>query len=261
VLNPVQESIRTEAAPPVGPAIDPYDLLPVPYVELDCDGNIVRVNARACAVFGLPREEFVGRSGWDFLAGDELMCSQEEYRRALESPESPSPVRRAIRSVGGDFRTYDVFRSVVRDGEDKARGMRHVAVDVTEAVIAHEEAVQARAWLESVLHSLGEAVLITDSLGFVRSANPAAEELLGWQQTELIGKAVEKFMPILSYQSVDGLPLNHRAMLEQRLRGIAVILDRRRYQVRVELTTAPIVDSEHGYTAGVVHILRRDTGV
>jgi diguanylate cyclase len=235
---------------------DLLNAMPVPYVEADTQGTIIRVNSVACKAFGLSCDEFVGRSAWEFLAGDQVKCSQEEFQRALASADDPPPIRRSIRSEAGQFRTYDLFRSVIRDIHGNAHGMRHIAVDVTEAVLAHEEAEQTRAWLESVLDSLGEAVILTDALGFVRSINPAGEALTGWSSRELLGKAIEKAMPILSYEPADEVALSHHAMLEGRLRGAAVILDRKRYQLRVEMESSPILDKQSGFTAGIVRVLR-----
>ena len=51
-------------------------------------------------------------------------------------------------------------------------------MDVTEAHLAQEEARNAQLWLESILDSLAEAVIVTDALGFIRNVNPAARGVL-----------------------------------------------------------------------------------
>ena len=124
-----------------------------------------------------------------------------------------------------------------------------VSFDVTAAQFAHEETRQARQWLESVLESISEAIIVTDALGFVRTVNPAAEELLGWKAKELIGKMVDT--------SGDQKSLTHRIALERRTKGIATVLDHARRELCVEISTSPIVDKESGITAGVASVLRR----
>jgi PAS domain S-box-containing protein len=136
-------------------------------------------------------------------------------------------------------------------------GVRLVSFDVTAAQFAHEETRQARQWLESVLESISEAIIVTDALGFVRTVNPAAEELLGWKAKELIGKMVEEGLPQLSYTSGDQKSLTHRIALERRTKGIATVLDHARRELCVEISTSPIVDKESGITAGVASVLRR----
>jgi PAS domain S-box-containing protein len=256
VVNPIQDALQLAPAAAAQAEGDPFDSLPAAYVEADAQGTVTRVNSCACAAFGLRREEFVGRSGWELLAGDELKRSQEEFKQVLESSQEPQPVRRTIRSKDGHYRIYELLRSVIRDSQGKPVGVRHVAVDVTETVVRQEKEERNCAWLASVLDSLGDAVVVTDALGFVCWANPMAEDLTGWKSAEMMGKTVERLLPILSYEPVDGVPLSHRAMLEQQLRGNAVILDRKRYQLRVEIATSPILEKDSGYTAGIVRILR-----
>lgn len=44
-------------------------------------------------------------------------------------------------------------------------------------------------WIESVLNSIGEAIVATDPEGIINFANPAAADLLGARQDNLIGKS------------------------------------------------------------------------
>jgi len=131
-----------------------------------------------------------------------------------------------------------------------------VSFDVTEAERANEEAFQSRLWLESVLESVSDAVIVMDALGFVRYLNPAAEVLSGWTSAELKGKVIEKGLPLLSYHSTDNSELNFRIAIDRPSNGVAVLLDRNRNELKVEISTSPIVDKDKGYTIGVVSVLR-----
>ena len=101
--------------------------------------------------------------------------------------------------------------------------MRIAGVDVTEAHGAHEEAHRARMWLESVIESVAEAVIVTDALGFVRSIDQAATDLTGWTLLEIVGKAIERAMPVLSYSSADNKTLDFRVALTRRCHGTATV--------------------------------------
>ena len=136
-------------------------------------------------------------------------------------------------------------------------GVRGATIDVTETQVAQEKAYHARIRLESVLDSMPDAVLTTDSLGFVRSVNPATEALFGWKAAELQGKVIEKAISLLSYSSVDNVKLSFNMALQTRSKGIATLLDSERRKLRVEISTSPVVDKENGYTIGVVSLMRR----
>jgi PAS domain S-box-containing protein len=118
----------------------------------------------------------------------------------MSSGVEPPITRRSLYS-NGEFRTYELHRTLIRDAEGRPKGVRAVTFDVTETQIAHEEAHRAHMWLESVVHSMSEAIVITDALGFIRSVNPATEALFGWRAAELEGKVVEKAFPLLAYSS------------------------------------------------------------
>jgi PAS domain S-box-containing protein len=232
------------------------EFLPIPYLELTAEGQITRANHAACIAMQKNCEGLVGRSIWDFVVPDEVRTGREAYFKAMESGETPEPVRRTLVSESGRCRTYDMFRSMIHDKHGKPVGMRYALVDITDNLITHSEAHQTRLWLENVLASVGEAVVVADALGFIRYINAAAEELSGWKAQELAGKIIEKAFPLLAYTAIEGKYLSHSAALEGRCRGTATILARHGQHQIVDICAAPIVDKDNGYTIGVVTVVR-----
>lgn len=235
----------------------PIDELPLPYVEVDVNGNISRINSRAQEILGQNRDEIIAHSAWEPMARDQIAESREDFFKMIEGSAEPSPIRRAIQSKTGAYRTCDLFRTLMRDGDGKVTGVRHIAVDVTEAVQAQDEARQTRMWFESILESLASAVIVTDALGFIRYSNPAVEKLTGWLPAELDGQILDKRLPVLSYAPDDNIPLIDNARFERQCIGAATILDRKRYQIRVRLETAPILDKQTGWVSGLINTLSR----
>ena len=244
-------------APPDASVTDALEDLPVAYVELNAKGVVTRANRAARALYPHEQGEYIGKTLWDFMTAAEKEISRAAFFKIMESGDSPLPIRRTGYACGGEFRTFELHRSLICDAGGKPAGLRMVTFDVTGAQLANEEAHQARQWLESVMASIPEAVIVTDALGFLRNVNPAAEELLGWKAEDLIGKMVEEGLPQLSYTSADQKLLTHRIALERRTKGIAAMLDHARREMRVEISTSPIVDMESGFTTGVVSVLRR----
>lgn len=233
------------------------DHLPLPYVEMDARGIITRANRATFALHHPEQGELIGKSGWDLLAIDEKNRSTAAFLSLMASGEEPPVICRSIFDRSGKFRTYEIHRTMIRKTGGRPAGMRMIFMDVTERKNALEEAQRAGQWLENAMRSVAEAVVLTDVLGLVRSANPAAEALFGFSARELEGKVIEEAVPILEYQSLDGAPLDRRTAIERSCKGIATMLASNGNSVKVEISTSPIFDKDSGSVSGVAAILRR----
>jgi PAS domain S-box-containing protein len=234
---------------------DAIDELPVAYVEMDAHGAITRANRITRALHSSHAGELIGRLAWELMPTEEQELSAAAFVSAIESGIDPGVSRRSIYSNEDSFRVFDLHRNLIRNTEGKPTGMRVVTVDVTVAVTAQQEAEKERQWLECVFESMPDAMIVTDTLGVIRSANPAAEELFGWRAAEMIGQEFEEiFFP----RSLNRKPeVGLITVLNQKMRGLARMVNREQQELRVEISTAPITDKEHGITVGVVSVLRR----
>jgi PAS domain S-box-containing protein len=235
---------------------DPIEELPVAYVEMNADGIITLANREARALHSVEQDDIVGRQVWEFSPQSQVEFDRNAFFATINSGEEPPITRRSL-YTRGEFRTYELHRSLIRNAEGLPVGIRGATIDVTEAQRANEEANRARLWLESVLESMSEAIIITDSLGFIRSVNPATEEMFGWPADELIGKVIEKAFPLLSYISDNKVQLCFNMSLQSRSRGVATMLDCDRCELQVEISTSPILDMVNGFTTGVVSVMHR----
>lgn len=232
------------------------DELPLPYIEMDSRGVITRANRATLALHPVDRGELIGKIAWDLMASDEKDQSFAAYCSTLETGQEPGVARRSLCDRSGQFRTYEMHRRLVRDSEGNPTGMRMLCVDVTGAKQDLEEARSANVWLESVLNSMVEAVIVTDAVGFIRWANPAAEALLGWKASELMGMSIEEGFPILAFLPGRRSECIFTAWLERPMKGIATILNRERREIHVGIAASPIQDKENGSTIGVVILVR-----
>jgi PAS domain S-box-containing protein len=232
------------------------DDLPLPYLEIDARGIIARAN-RACLALHDPRlGEFIGRSCWDLMAMDERDFSAAAFLSAMASGDDPPEIVRSLFDRSGTFRTYRIFRGLIRDLTGRPTGMRMICVDVSDARKALGDARRSAQWLASAMRSLAQAVILCDALGTIRSVNPAAEDLTGWSARELTGMTIEEVLPPQPFPPGGSKMLDHRTMLERPCRGNASLLTREGNEVGIELSTSPIFDEESGAVSGVVALLR-----
>ena len=88
----------------------------------------------------------------------------------------------------------------------------------------HAAADLAQATIEHLFEICPDAILITDSKGVVRNANPRAEELFGYAAEELIGQKVEVLVPSRFREGHPRHRENYDAHPRARQMGIALNL-------------------------------------
>jgi PAS domain S-box-containing protein len=236
---------------------DPIEDFPLPIVDLDMQGNIVRVNRAACILYQEEAAGLLGNPLWEFMASSDVQISKKAFRELIKSGEEPPTLRRTFRSKNGVFRTCDVYRCFLH-GEDGQRvGLRAAYVDVTETAEAFEASLQGGRWIKSLLASIAEAVVAVDVLGFITYVNPAAEEMIGWTAKELQGKSIEDALPVLDQHSGDQAILALESALDRRAKAETLLLDSCGRQQRIEIHCAPIIDQESGSITGVISVLKR----
>jgi PAS domain S-box-containing protein len=233
------------------------EFLPLPCIEIDAAGIVTRANRAARALHHPVHGDLVGKLGWDFMAADERDLSHAEFFAQIQSGGDPPVITRNIFDRSGSFRTYQFHRSLIRGVDGHTSGMRIVAVDMTEMSQALDEAQRSLRWLENAMNSMADAVVLTDILGVIRSLNPAAEAIAGAPAEQLVGMPIEEALPLVSNHSPDGAPLDHRTTITRHWNGTATLLNRRREEVSVAVSTWPMYDKSNGSTAGIVAILRK----
>ena len=220
-------------------------------------GESLRANRAALALHHPEQGDLIGSSGWDMLAIDEKDRSSAAFLSLMASGEQPPVICRSIFDRSGRFRTYEIYRSMIRKSGAKPAGVRMIFMDVTERKNALEEARRTCQWLESAMQSVVDAVILTDALGVIRSVNPAAERLSGWSANELMGMAIDEVLPIEARPCGGLAVLSLQVMLELPCSGMATLITRERQQIKVEISTSPILDKNNGSVSGVAAILRR----
>jgi PAS domain S-box-containing protein len=255
----MNNSFAVTAPTPHAIVQDALDEVPVAYVEVNSEGVITRANRAARAFHPEALGDIVGRSAFEFAPADQTDHDRHAFLAMMASGDEPPVTRRTLLSGAGEYRTYELHRKLIRDAAGRPTGVRAVTVDVTEAQSAHDEAREARQWLESALDAVVDAVILTDALGFVRNMNRAAESLFGCSASALIGQPIEDALPILCFPDAGVNRLNFSTTLDKPSKTFATMRDREGRPVRLEICTSPIRDRDSGCTLGVVNRWRIDS--
>ena len=118
---------------------------------------------------------------------------------------------------------------------------------------------EAHEQFETILYSIGDAVIVTDAQACLRQMNPVAERLTGWKETEAIGKPLEEIFRIINEENRQ--PTESpvwRVLHEGKVAGLAnhtVLIARDGIERPIADSGAPVRD-EHGAMSGVVLVFR-----
>jgi len=154
------------------------------------DETVLDVNARACILYGFPRESFVGRSmaalSVDPARGEALLRqtrSEGGQYTAFESRQcrgDGSLIDVEIHAATVSYRGRQVILSINRDVSDRRR---------VEKAVRDSEA-RFRLLLESVTDY---AIAMLDPAGCIVSWNEGAQRITGYRQEEVVGRTIRVF--------------------------------------------------------------------
>ena len=116
-------------------------------------------------------------------------------------PEAPYDA--ALTASGGRRRWIRTFAYPVKDEAGRVSQVVFMHEDVTARREAEEKLRYQLHLTETITSRAGEALFLMDSAGRVTFMNPAAEEMFGWGQAELQGKALHD---VIHYQRPDSTP-------------------------------------------------------
>ena len=124
---------------------------------------------------------------------------------------------------------------------------------------AREQETRAKAAFETTLHSIGDAVIATDSAGHIQFMNPVAEGLTGWNVSSAAGRSLPEVFRIVN-ESTRRLVENPADIVlrDGVVVGLAnhtILLSRNGSEIPIDDSGAPIRD-EFGSTTGVVLVFR-----
>jgi diguanylate cyclase (GGDEF)-like protein/PAS domain S-box-containing protein len=151
------------------------------------------------------------------------------------------------------------FPVAVEDGQvDRVAG---VASDITERRRAHRESKTQQRMLSRILQTAAEGILLTDAEGSFRYANPAAEEILGLEASEIEDRTYSD--PKWEICGPDGGPFpDERLPVAQVLRSQEAVTDVEHGVVRpdgsrivLSVNANPLSDAD-GQLTGVVSTIR-----
>jgi PAS domain S-box-containing protein len=183
------------------------------------DGTILEWNRAAERLFGYSAAEAIGRKITVIVPPTRL----SEERRILGQLKSGKPVEHyeTIR-LTKDGREIAVSMSVspLRDAAGRVIAASTILRDVTERRQSELALRDREERLQALVTTAADAIITIDEHGIIESANPAAERLFGYSQSELLGVNVNLLMPEPFHSEHEGYLRNYLRTGRAKIIGI-----------------------------------------
>jgi PAS domain S-box-containing protein len=157
----------------------------------DRKGIVTRVSPSSLEIVGYRPDEMVGRSGAEFIYEADLEATKTEMRLARKGRQTRNFETRYVHKDGRAI-------SLAWSGVWSEPEQKHFFFgrDMTERNAAEKKLEKARAFFDAIIESLPAMLLVrTVADGKVVLVNSAAEQLLGYDRSEIIGKTAIDLLP------------------------------------------------------------------
>ena len=181
-----------------------------PIVIGDKRGNITRVNKAFVQLVGFDQGELIGKhlaelvppqTGlYESTEGTTVMIDDRFYDRAFEQMKTliDKGNLSAWESyyIGKNGKIIPVEQTMfyLYDKKGDRTGVVTINRDISEREKAKKTIVNARNFLEDIIRTTADGIMVTDTLGKIILVNEAVERLLGYSREELLGKNAHDFM-------------------------------------------------------------------
>ncbi|MFZ1613803.1 MAG: PAS domain S-box protein, partial [Holophaga sp.] len=226
------------------------------------DTSILFSNATASVLLGLSPDQMAGKTAmdprWCFLQEDGLPMPLTDYpvNRVLPSGEG---FQGQVLGISRPDRPEPVWvlcnAYPVKDDQGRCLQAVITFVDITVQKQAQANLAASEANLAITLHSIGDAVIATDTTGRITRMNPTAERLTAWSMADALGQPLTDVFRIISAEtrnpSVDPVQavLAHGEVVGLANHTLLLAKDGQEYQIAD--SAAPIREAA-GQIVGVV---------
>ena len=153
----------------------------------DALGTITYANDKFCALSGYSGEELIGQNHKLLKSG---LMEEEVYRSLWRNISRGKVWEGNLCNKNRNGELYWIHSTIVPFLDDDGLPWQfiNISTDITAMHDAEAEIEKSRQFLQRITDAMGEGVYALDNEGLLTFMNREAEIMLGWTQTELLGK-------------------------------------------------------------------------
>ncbi|KPJ61140.1 MAG: hypothetical protein AMJ42_01235 [Deltaproteobacteria bacterium DG_8] len=235
-------------------------------VYVSCNQNYARD-------LNIKLDEIAGKTDYDFYPKKLAEKYRADDKKVIELGEPIDIVEKYVR-VGRD-EVVQTVKTPIKDEKGNIVGILGIFWDVTDRIRAEEELVKTKDFLDNIIESSLDSIVITDWKGCITRVNESFLKLTGYEEEEIIGKHPVQLLPEVggNFESTTGELVridkeffNYSEKMVSRLFKEGKVENWESYRIRkdkkflpVEMNSSCLYD-EKGNAIGTVTIIRDITG-
>lgn len=151
----------------------------------DLEGRYLYVSPSSYALLGYAPEQLVGKSPYDFIHPEELVCVRDDTHAQLLKGSNNLTVNYRIRRSAGDYAWLESMAQIVRDEKGDVVQLLTVSRDITSRKIAEAEQLETQEEIAQLLLS---------------EQSSRAEAEAAHQEAERANRAKDEFLQLISHE-------------------------------------------------------------
>jgi len=162
---------------------------------LDREGRIICFNRTCEQVTGYSSDEVVDQYVWDFLVPEERVDKVREDFSGLESAQFPRQSENYWVCKTGDRRLIAWSNNCLLDATGQVEYVIATGTDITEQKHVEQALKESEQQIRLLLNSTAEGIYGVDTQGTCTFVNPAALNMLGYEdEADLVGKSLHEMI-------------------------------------------------------------------
>jgi diguanylate cyclase (GGDEF)-like protein/PAS domain S-box-containing protein len=163
------------------------DALPIPVFYKDCEGRYLGANSAFENLFGLKRDQAIGKSVYE-ISPKEIADEYHEKDRALLQNPGTQIYESTLQDTSGRVHNVIFHKATFQNRDGSVGGLIGAVLDITKRKQAQEALRESEVRYRILVENASDMIFRTDLNGQFTFVNPAVIRNTGYQEEELIGK-------------------------------------------------------------------------
>jgi len=215
-----------------------FELLHDVYFKTDKDGRLTHISPSIRMQAGYRPEEMIGRQVNHFCINP---SEHETLIRRLKKVGSVDDFEIKLRTKNGKMIIVSINSRAIFNDKNEFSGEEGIIRNITRRKKIEESLRISEEQFKTILQSVPDAYLLSDTKGNIEDCNKSTENLIGHQQEDIIGKTLSQLNLLSKEQIPKAVKLFNKILSEQPIGPVEFELDQKnKKKAAVEIMTVPV---------------------